>query len=50
MGRIGHENVRTALIYQHGTSEAGKAIADALNNKIEAERDGGPTGVLVPAA
>jgi hypothetical protein len=45
------------MIYQHATSEAGRAIADALKGKIEAERDdgdddedGGPTGVLVPVA
>lgn len=45
------------MIYQHATSEAGRAIAEALNDKINAERDGGdddegdgPTGVLVPVA
>ncbi|MEU8344697.1 site-specific integrase [Spirillospora sp. NPDC048832] len=57
MDRMGHDSVRAAMIYQHATSEAGRAIADALNAKIEAERDGGdddedggPTGVLVPVA
>ncbi|WP_165966308.1 tyrosine-type recombinase/integrase [Actinomadura sp. 7K534] len=54
MDRMGHDSVRAAMIYQHATSEAGHAIADALNDKIKAERDGGeddgPTGVLVPVA
>lgn len=57
MDRMGHDSVRAALIYQHATSEAGRAIADALNDKIKAERDGGdsdedggPTGVFVPVA
>ncbi|WP_329097267.1 hypothetical protein OG979_18220 [Actinomadura citrea] len=42
------------MYYQHPTSEAGRAIADALNDKIEAERgdedDGGLGGALVPVA
>ncbi len=56
MDRMGHDSVRAAMIYQHATSEAGRAIADAPNNKIKAERggdddeDGGPAGVLVPVA
>lgn len=60
MDRMGHDSVRAAMIYQHGTSEAGKAIADAINNKIQAtedrdkdERDDGDEGldgVLIPVA
>lgn len=57
MDRMGHDSVRAAMIYQHATSEAGRAIADALNDKIKAERggdddedDGGLGGVLVPVA
>ncbi|NDU75016.1 tyrosine-type recombinase/integrase [Actinomadura sp. DSM 109109] len=57
MDRMGHDSVRAAMIYQHATSEAGRAIADALNDKINAERggdddedDGGLGGVLVPVA
>ncbi|CNF21674.1 phage integrase family protein [Mycobacterium tuberculosis] len=57
MDRMGHDSARAAMIYQHATSQTGRAIADALNAKIEAEReagdddqDGGPTGVLVPVA
>ncbi|WP_231328668.1 tyrosine-type recombinase/integrase [Actinomadura graeca] len=57
MDRMGHDSVRAAMIYQHSTSEAGRAIADALNDKIKMERgggddedDGGLGGVLVPVA
>ncbi|TDD61019.1 hypothetical protein E1293_45300 [Actinomadura darangshiensis] len=51
---MGHDSVRAAMIYQHAKSEAGRAIADALNDKIKAERggddedDGGLGGALVP--
>ncbi|WP_165975380.1 integrase [Actinomadura rubrisoli] len=58
MDRVGHDSVRAAMIYQHSTSAAGRAIATALNDKIRAERgrdddeeeDGGLGGVLVPVA
>ncbi|GAA2097804.1 hypothetical protein GCM10009780_45810 [Actinomadura alba] len=60
MDRMGHDSVRAAMIYQHGTSEAGKAIADSLNDRIAAavgpdeddqdEDDDGASGVLVPVA
>ncbi|MGI5205638.1 tyrosine-type recombinase/integrase [Spirillospora sp. CA-108201] len=40
MDRMGHDSVRAAMIYQHATSEVGRAIADALNNKIKAEQGG----------
>ncbi|MEV5825211.1 site-specific integrase [Spirillospora sp. NPDC052242] len=53
MDRMGHDSVRAAMIYQHATSEAGRAIADALNAKISAERgddDDGAAGALVPVA
>ncbi|HEU5025108.1 MAG TPA: site-specific integrase [Spirillospora sp.] len=57
MDRMGHDSVRAAMIYQHGTSEAGKAIADALNDRITAARvtdddegDDGAAGALVPVA
>ncbi|WP_205718235.1 tyrosine-type recombinase/integrase [Actinomadura sp. WMMA1423] len=59
MDRMGHDSVRAAMIYQHATSEAGRAIADALNDRIRAERgdddeddgdDGGLGGALVPVA
>ncbi|WP_200842236.1 hypothetical protein [Actinomadura sp. K4S16] len=57
MDRMGHDSVRAAMIYQHATSEAGMAIADALNDRITAARasdegqdDDGEAGTLVPVA
>jgi integrase len=56
MDRMGHDSVRAAMIYQHGTSEAGKAIADSLDAKIKKARpndedpEDGAAGVLVPKA
>lgn len=57
MRRMGHDSVRAALIYQHATSEADKAIAASLDAQIEAaavadgDGDGdedGAAGVLAP--
>lgn len=36
MDRMGHDSARAALIYQHKTAVAGRAIADALSAQIEA--------------
>jgi integrase len=57
--RMGHDSARAAMIYQHATAAADRAIADALNERIEAsEKDGedrpdddddGLGGVLVPS-
>ncbi len=55
MARMGHDSVEAALIYQHATSAADKAVADKLNDRIMRERgaddepDDGAAGVLVPA-
>ena len=35
MDRMGHDSARAALIYQHKTAAAGRAIADALSAQIE---------------
>jgi integrase len=35
MDRMGHDSARAALIYQHKTAAAGRAIADALSVQIE---------------
>ena len=35
MDRMGHDSARAALIYQHKTVAAGRAIADALSVQIE---------------
>lgn len=38
MARMGHDSPQAAMIYQHATSEADRAIADALNKKVKADR------------
>jgi integrase len=35
MDRMGRDSARAALIYQHKTAAAGRAIADALSAQIE---------------
>ena len=35
MARMGHDSPQAALIYQHATSEADRAIADALNEAVK---------------
>src|SRR5436190_7379178 len=35
MDRMGHDSARAAMIYQHKTTAAGRAIADALSVQIE---------------
>jgi integrase len=34
--RMGHDSARAAMIYQHATAAADRAIADALDRQIEA--------------
>jgi integrase len=36
MARMGHDSSQAALIYQHATSEADQAIADAVSAQVEA--------------
>lgn len=56
MARMGHDNERAALRYQHRSSSADRAIADGLNALVQADqkRDGddddGAAGSLVPVA
>ena len=38
MARMGHDSVEAALIYQHATSEADRAVADKLNDRLMRER------------
>jgi len=57
--RMGHDSARAAMIYQHATAAADRAIADALDRQIETSKEGGEDrpgddddglgGVLVPA-
>ncbi|MGS2614047.1 hypothetical protein ACVCAH_05870 [Micromonospora sp. LZ34] len=38
MARMGHDPPRAAMIYQHATSEADRAIAQAVSDAVTAER------------
>ncbi|GAA0607874.1 hypothetical protein GCM10010174_26380 [Kutzneria viridogrisea] len=54
MARMGHDDMRAALIYQRATSEADRQIADRLSGLIDKHRSGGEdedgaAGALVPA-
>lgn len=58
MARMGHDDMRAALIYQRATQEAADRIADGLTDQVERHRrppgtddddpDDGPVGALVP--
>jgi integrase len=57
MARMGHDSVEAAMIYQHATSEADRAVADKLNDRLTRERgseddgpDDGAAGVLAPVS
>lgn len=39
MDRMGHNTTRAALIYQHGSAERDRLIADAISKLAAAERD-----------
>ncbi|SET63063.1 tyrosine-type recombinase/integrase [Nonomuraea wenchangensis] len=52
MARMGHDNVRAAMIYQHAVRGADEAITNAIDRQLEArddDDDEGTAGVLVPA-
>ena len=38
MARMGHDDPRAALIYQHATSEADQAIAKRINAAVKRQR------------
>ncbi|OUC84317.1 tyrosine-type recombinase/integrase [Streptosporangium minutum] len=50
MARMGHDNVRAAMIYQHAVRGADKAITDAIDRQLEKRDDDedGSAGVLAP--
>ncbi len=63
MARMGHDDMRAALIYQRATSDADRLIADRLSSLVDEHRkqragsnedpdedDDGPAGALVPVA
>lgn len=57
MARMGHDDMRAALLYQRATQEAADRIADGLTDQVEQHRrppdtvddepDDGPAGALV---
>ena len=54
MARMGHDSMNAAIIYQHATRRADRAIANALDDQLQAgSRDEGPdqgtAGGMVPA-
>ncbi|GAB3358521.1 hypothetical protein RMN56_11165 [Micromonospora halotolerans] len=38
MARMGHDSTQAALIYQHATTEADRAIARALHDAVRADQ------------
>jgi Site-specific recombinase XerC len=52
MARMGHDNVRAAMIYQHAVRGADAAITDAIEKKVKDHRrngeEDGSAGVLAP--
>ncbi|WP_440070456.1 tyrosine-type recombinase/integrase [Streptosporangium sp. OZ121] len=40
MARMGHDNVRAAMIYQHAVRGADRAITDAIDRQLEKRNDG----------
>jgi Phage integrase family len=56
MARMGHDSERAAMIYQHESRGADKAITDAIDRHVHTQQedgddeDGGAAGVLVPLA
>ncbi|MBP2705018.1 tyrosine-type recombinase/integrase [Microbispora sp. RL4-1S] len=48
MTRMGHDNVRAAMIYQHAVRGADRAIADAIDKHISgADEEGDAPGLVV---
>lgn len=37
MARMGHDSMAAAIIYQHATNEADRAVANAVNAHLTAE-------------
>ncbi|MER5425462.1 hypothetical protein [Streptosporangium roseum] len=52
MARMGHDNVRAAMIYQRAVRGADRTITDAIDKQIVGrdEEDKGLTGILVPVS
>jgi integrase len=55
MARMGHDSERAALIYQHESHGADRAMTDAIDRHVQAEQadgdeDGGEAGALAPVS
>ncbi|WP_433372213.1 tyrosine-type recombinase/integrase [Streptosporangium sp. CA-115845] len=50
MARMGHDNVRAAMIYQHAVRGADRTITDAIDRQIigRDEEEDGSAGMLIP--
>jgi integrase len=52
MARMGHDNVRAAMIYQHAVRGADEMITDAIDRQLRTQDeagDEGQAGTLIPA-
>ncbi|WP_187368142.1 tyrosine-type recombinase/integrase [Nonomuraea terrae] len=49
MARMGHDNVRAAMIYQHAVRGADEMITDAIDRQLGTRDDDGDADELVPA-
>ncbi|GAA2776401.1 hypothetical protein GCM10020219_054040 [Nonomuraea dietziae] len=49
MARMGHDNVRAAMIYQHAVRGADRDAIDKQLARRDDDEDGGTAGALVPA-
>ncbi|GLW10338.1 hypothetical protein Misp01_54660 [Microtetraspora sp. NBRC 13810] len=50
MARMGHDNVRAAMIYQHAVRGADRAITDAIDRQINRSEDDGPAEAMAPVS
>ncbi|SFK30958.1 Phage integrase, N-terminal SAM-like domain [Streptosporangium canum] len=52
MARMGHDNVRAAMIYQHAVRGADRTITDAIDRQIieHGDDEDGPAGMLTPVS
>lgn len=48
MARMGHDNVRAAMIYQHAVRGADEATTNAIDRQLESRDDDDDKGALVP--
>ncbi|MET7339558.1 hypothetical protein [Nonomuraea sp. NPDC005650] len=48
MARMGHDNVRAAMIYQHAVRGADQVITNAIDQQLKQHDDDGSAGELAP--